>query len=815
MNQNLDLNSPAFCDLVVPGVYRGGKQTLTYVIPERLIPNLKLGQLVLVELKNRKVIALVARIHNRQPHYKLKEVIKITVSEPVVADWQLAIMQRVADYYFTSLWSVAKLFIPPRIWEGKWTPPRLELVHLVHACPLVEVKNVFLVTENISKIKKESSRQQRIVEILQSASRQLSELIDLSSFPPAYIQTLMDKGLIQIKPELISLEKVYYPAGRGEKIMPDIIKQLQFGALERVNLRKMFNLKNDNIINQMLGKGWIEIISTEVKPLSVDYRMTAGFLKQLNPEQQRIFDQITRLGEEHKPVLLHGITGSGKTEVYLHLIYYYVSQGKQAILLVPEIALTPQMVYYFSRVFGEGLAVLHSRLAEGERIKEWYKIKKNYAKVIIGSRSALFSPVRDLGIIIMDEEHEWTYKQENNPRYHARKVAEMMAEEAGCQLVLGSATPDVESYHQVKTGQYRLSVLTKRAQKRKTETASLPQVQIVDLRQEFHRRNMSVLSTKLQQKIQEKLSQQEQIILFLNKRGSASAVICRECGFVSKCDQCEVSLTYHKSKFYPAGRLVCHHCGLIKDPPSFCPHCASANIRYIGVGTQRVEEEINKLFPQARILRVDKDTTRGKDDFKHIYQSFSRGEADILVGTQMVTKGFDFPNVTLVGVILAETTLYIPDFRSTEKLFQLLMQVGGRAGRSWKPGEVIIQTYNPDHFVFKHLIQHNYQAFQAEELKNRQSPKYPPFTTIIKLTFSHEDKKYCLEAIQTFHKQLLKIIDRDQLQVKIYTAPALIPHLQGKYHFNLILKGQGGRNLLEATEIPYGFKVDVDPVQVC
>ena len=445
---------------------------------------------------------------------------------------------------------------------------------------------------------------------------------------------------------------------------------------------------------------------------AVDYHL------QLNKEQQEIVDTIMEEWDEkeHPTCLIHGVTGSGKTEIYMELIAHAIGRGQQAIVLIPDIALTYQTVMRFYRRFGDRVSIMNSRLSQGERFDQLQRAREGMVDVMIGPRSALFTPFQNLGIIIMDEEHEDTYKSETTPRYHARETAIRRAEIEGARVVLGSATPSVDAYYRAKSGEYRLFTIEKRAKK-----SSLPEVEIVDMRKELQRGNRSILSRDLTAKMEEKLQKGEQMMLFLNRRGYSGFLSCRACGKAIKCPHCDVSLSLHNG-----GKLVCHYCGYEIEKPEVCPDCGSAFLRGFRVGTQQVEEVVKKEFPKARILRMDMDTTREKDGHRKILEKFSSQEADILIGTQMIVKGHDFPKVTLVGVLAADMSLYANDYRCGERTFQLLTQAAGRAGRDELPGKVVIQTYDPENYSIRAAAAQDYRGFYEQEILFRKLAGYPP-----------------------------------------------------------------------------------------
>ncbi|KFI04733.1 primosomal protein N' [Bacillus sp. BSC154] len=452
----------------------------------------------------------------------------------------------------------------------------------------------------------------------------------------------------------------------------------------------------------------------------------------LTDEQSAAFQSIRQTldNDEHKVFLLHGVTGSGKTEIYLQSIEKVLAKGKEAIVLVPEISLTPQMVNRFKGRFGSQVAVMHSGLSTGEKYDEWRKIHRKEVRLVVGARSAIFAPFENLGMIIIDEEHESSYKQEEMPRYHAKEVAIKRAEHHSCPVVLGSATPTLESYARAQKGVYELLSL-----KHRVNHQVMPEVSLVDMREELRSGNRSMFSVELMEKLEETISKGEQAVLFLNKRGYSSFVMCRDCGYVPQCPHCDISMTYHRY----GQRLKCHYCGHEEPVPHTCPECASEHIRFFGTGTQRVEEELTKVLPNARVIRMDVDTTSRKGAHEKLLSAFGEGKADILLGTQMIAKGLDFPNVTLVGVLSADTTLHIPDFRSAEKTFQLLTQVSGRAGRHEKPGQVIIQTYTPSHYSIQLTKTHDYETFYQHEMAHRREQSYPPYYYLALVTVSHEE----------------------------------------------------------------------------
>ncbi|MFB4162611.1 primosomal protein N' [Alteribacillus sp. JSM 102045] len=482
--------------------------------------------------------------------------------------------------------------------------------------------------------------------------------------------------------------------------------------------------------------------------------------------------------------LLRGVTGSGKTEVYLQAIEKVLAKDEEAIVLVPEISLTPQMVERFKGRFGSKVAVLHSALSAGEKYDEWRKIHRKEVQVAVGARSAVFAPFEKLGLIIIDEEHEGSYKQEDHPRYHARQIAIWRGSYHNCPIILGSATPSLESYARAKRGVYKLLELKDRVNK-----TAMPEVNVIDMREELKKGNRSVFSELLLQKLRERLECNEQAVLFLNRRGYSTFVMCRNCGYTAECPHCEITLTYHHTQ----RKLKCHYCGYEEPMLTTCPACESEHIRFFGTGTQKVEEELTKLLPEARVIRMDVDTTSKKGSHEKLLQAFGRGEADILLGTQMIAKGLDFPRITLAGVLAADTMLHLPDFRASERTFQLLTQVSGRAGRDKLTGEVVIQTYTPDHYSIQHAKTHNYESFSLEEMGHRKRSGYPPYYYLALVTISNED---AVKVMQTAEKIAAFLRESFSPETKVL-GPTVSPiaRIKDRYRYQCMIKYRNEPNL--------------------
>ena len=524
----------------------------------------------------------------------------------------------------------------------------------------------------------------------------------------------------------------------------------------------------------------------------------------LTPDQEYALHCIVGTEYQPRPILLHGVTGSGKTEVYLQALAAVIARGQRGIMLVPEIALTTQAVTRVASRFPGRVAIIHSELSIGERYDEWRRIRAGEVDVVIGSRSALFAPLPKLGLLIVDEEHEPAYKQsEIKPTYHARDAAVVLADILRIPVVLGSATPAVETYYRAERDYYRLVELPGRI------GATLPPVEIVDLRNELHAGNTSIISRRLHDELQRVLDQGQQAILFLNRRGAASCILCRDCGYVAMCDRCDLPMTYHATERI----LLCHYCGRQSKVLHFCPSCKSAGMRYFGLGTEKVQETIQRTFPTARLLRWDRDTARNRRAHEQLLETFEKREADILIGTQMIAKGLDLPGVTLVGVVSADIALSLPDYAAAERAFTLLTQVSGRAGRGREPGRVIIQTFNPQHFCIDAASRHDYHEFYWAEIEARQRYAYPPFRRFVKFTYSHENRHRCQNEALLLYERLAEWIERLQLTDTdiVGPAPALMERLRSKYRWQLIVRGPDLQRLIRVIDAP-GWEIDIDPV---
>ena len=609
----------------------------------------------------------------------------------------------------------------------------------------------------------------------------------------AEMMRLTRKGLLGLEYQAIDQKKVktqsWYEVNlaqlEGVEISARAKKKLELRDYlrshpESASLASLLESYSREQVNFFVEQGAVTIVQKEVQRSAAYFEgIEASQPLELNPEQRQARDAVvSAIGSHQPPFLLQGITGSGKTEVYLQIIQGALDKGKTAILLVPEISLTPQMTERFIARFGEKVAILHSGLSNGEKYDEWRKVERGDAQVVVGARSAIFAPLKNLGVIIIDEEHEATYKQDSNPRYHAREVAILRAQYNQAALVLGSATPSLESRARAGKGVYQHLRLTQRA----NPLATIPEVQVIDFRDYIGQNETSNFTPPLLEAIQDRLAKKEQVVLMLNRRGYSSFVMCRECGTVDTCPNCDISLTLHMD----TKTMNCHYCGFSKDIPQICPNCKSHSIRYYGTGTQKAYDELAEVFPQARILRMDVDTTRKKGSHQALLDQFGRGEADILLGTQMIAKGLDFPNVTLVGVLNADTALNLPDFRSSERTFQLLTQVAGRAGRAEKAGQVLIQSYNPQHYAIRFAKEQDYEGFYAYEMGIRRQLGYPPYYFTIGITLSHKKEEEVVKrAYEVMNILRSGLSDTSHI---LGPTPKPIARTHNLYHYQILIK---------------------------
>ncbi len=753
-----------------------------YSVPDELCGKIAVGSRVKVPFGggNLPKAAYVVGLKEESDFSSLKSVRAVSDEFPVLTKSAVSLCLFMRERYFCTFSEAASLMLPPgtdmkfeewislshKYYEkdnGKLSLKQRQLVNLLTdndgSCEMLQIKNVLgknartVVNSLLDKgIAEKSFRDKR------RANEKIIRLAYYSGDEDiSYYIGKLEKSAPKQSAVLRAL------AEHGEMTIPDIIS---LSGATRNSVEALY-------VKQIISYREVEILRN---PLEGKKHEVPGELI-LSASQEKVASMVTDKG--NGTFLLHGVTGSGKTEVYMKIVSDALKKGKQTILLVPEISLTPQMTDRFFCRFGDKVAVIHSALSMGERLDEWRRIHRKEAMVIIGARSAIFAPCESLGAIIIDEEHEQSYKSESSPRYHARDIASFLAKNHNCPLVLGSATPSVESYYRAKTGQYTLLELGERFNKK-----PLPEVYIADMRQELRDGNKTVLSRLLAKEMSENLEHKEQTILFLNRRGYSTFVSCRDCGFVFACPSCSVSLTYHKN----SNSLVCHYCGHQEYIKQTCPKCGSPRVRDFGKGTQKAEEQIGSIFPTASLLRMDKDTTSGKRGHEKLLDRFSAEKTDILLGTQMVTKGLDFENVTLVGVLAADASLNIDDFRAQERTFNLITQVCGRAGRGDKPGRAIIQTYEPDNPTLLLASKQDYKSFYEEEIAYRETFYYPPFCDIITLTLSSSDKDEAENAAARAAMKLKVALRAYENCVFYGPSPAPLNKIQGRYRYRIWFK---------------------------
>jgi primosomal protein N' (replication factor Y) len=812
--------------------------SFSYAIPNHLASIVQPGARVLASLgrsvREGVVVGLMEQPELPDSSIEIKPLVDCLDDSPTFSDELLALTKWIAEYYLSSWGEALKSAIPAAV-----RTQQRRVVHLLATDKQIEV------------MKKRMPLQTRILSILRQdgdlSPNQLSRRIGrgYSKLRPV-ISTLQEKGLVELKSDFQSKSKPYTtlvaslakPLSELETEIPKLAKRapkqaqiLEFLIAQSRNSENLDWSTSDLIKHANTGlmtlralerKGMIHITSVQVvrNPLSLEAVPSTQPLT-LNTNQARALDAIQAAMNQNRrdTFLLHGVTGSGKTEIYMQAIAIALKQGNGTIVLVPEIALTPQTISRIVGRFGARVAVLHSNLSDGERYDQWQRIRTGDAEIVVGPRSAIFAPMPNLGLIVVDEEHETSYKQADaSPRYHARDVALKRSELVDCPVILGTATPSLESFYRAQAGEYHLLSLPSRV-----SNIKMPPVQIVDMREELEKSNRTIFSVPLRSAIENRLSQQEQVILFLNRRGFSTYVFCRACGHVERCNDCSISLTFHLH----TKRMVCHHCNYERPTPVGCPQCGSIYFRYFGLGTQQVEQQAIKAFPKATIKRMDTDSTTHKDAHRKILDAFRTGEIDILVGTQMIAKGLDFPNVTLVGVISADTTLNLPDFRAGERAFSLLAQVAGRSGRSQAGGEVIIQTYMPEHYSIQASQEHDYLRFYRQEIGYREEFLYPPFSHAVTIVLRGAVEKEVIHVANYLLNCLEKLQAERFSDVEI-RGPVAAPlsKIMGKFRWHFLLRGKHVEKLRElirrAVEtLPSAVStknvdliVDIDPITV-
>ena len=755
-------------------------QPFTYLVPENLNEQLAVGMRVEVPFGNgnRHVQGFVLAIEPMaatvldETNVQLKELVAVLDLKPVLNTEMLALADYMKEKTFAFKITCLQTMLPS-VMRADYQ----KYIYLTDELSEELQDQLFYGLEEISW---DQAQERGLLPQLMALRKQ--QKVDIR-----YEVTTRNKvkmvRFIQAAKEFEQLEEIRLGLRKGAKKKEQLLYYLQRLGTEKVTaVKEMKELGfSTALLNEAAKNGWLTFIEKEAyRDPFANQTFEKTTALSLNAEQQVAVETILQSVQEQQSqtYLLEGITGSGKPEVYLQVIAEVLNQGKTAIMLVPEISLTPQMVQRFKSRFGEHVAVMHSGLSQGEKYDEWRKIERGEAEVVVGARSAIFAPIENIGVIIVDEEHEASYKQEETPRYHARDLAIWRSEYHHCPVVLGSATPSLESRARAQKNVYQRLRLTQRA----NQAATLPTIDVVDMRQEVENGNVSSFSMSLQEKLQERLEKNEQSVLLLNRRGYSSFVMCRDCGYVLPCPNCDISLTLHMD----SKTMKCHYCGHEERIPYRCPNCGQDKIRYYGTGTQKVEEELQTLLPDSRILRMDVDTTRRKGAHEKILRTFGEGQADILLGTQMIAKGLDFPNVTLVGVLNADTALNLPDFRSSERTFQLLTQVSGRAGRAEKPGEVIIQSFNPEHYAIQLAKAQDYEDFYTKEMYIRHRGDYPPYYFTVQITASHPEENEAAKQMFQIATKLKQGLSPQA--ILLGPTPNAIMRVNNRYFYQVIIK---------------------------
>ncbi|MGA2771278.1 MAG: primosomal protein N' [Bryobacteraceae bacterium] len=787
----------------------------TYALPETLRHRVRPGSRIVAPFGARKLTGVILRCHDEQPPMAAREALRLIDSEPVLDAELLALGRWIAGYYCAPLGEVLRGMLPlaseirrGKVWSLTDSGRDAARQLVLDSSPDDPVSKILRMLE------RRPLSAAYLARTLPLADKAMRSLERRGFIVAEQVET--DRDPLRAPSERLRIELAGVPSGPDGKLnKPErelrAFLELHPGSHNLKNLEG--TVRNASMAARSLArKGLVSLKPEAIAMASVPARARHA----LNPAQQAAFEQIRDaiLTRQFRTFLLNGVTGSGKTEVYLTAIEAVLAQGRSALLLVPEIALTPAMAGQFFFRFGDRVAILHSAFTDVERTEQWRRIRSGKASVVVGTRSGVFAPVRDLGLIVVDEEHDGSYKQEETPRYNGRDVAVVRAQQAGACVVLGSATPSLESRYNAERGKYTLLELPGRIEER-----PMPLVELIDMRQEFlETRKQATFSRKLEEAIGQRLENGEQTIVLLNRRGFSSFVACRSCGERVECMNCSVTLTFHKRD----RRLLCHYCGYAEKVPSVCPKCSSEHIYFLGQGSERVEEELHRAFPAARIARLDRDTVTGKRQYETILHDFREGNYDILVGTQMIAKGHDIPNVTLVGVVSADVGLGVPDFRAAERTFQLLTQVAGRAGRGSVPGIVLIQTINPDHYAVRIAAAQDYQAFYEKELAFRRMMRYPPFSAMANVLVRSEKK----EAAMRLSSELGILLTPPPEKLRVMgPAEAPVARVKNEYRYQFLIKAASRTALNEllqrirsfALERKWGataLVIDVDPLSL-
>jgi primosomal protein N' (replication factor Y) (superfamily II helicase) len=810
-----------YCDVSLPVPL---DQPFTYSLPDTLRHRVRVGSRLIVPFGTRKLTGVILRCHDDLPGVATRDALRLIDSEPVLSAELMALGRWIAGYYCSPLGDVLRGMLPlsseirrGKIWSLTDSGRDAARQLLLDSSPEDAVLQILRMLEkrplSASYLAKSMPLADKAIRALERKRFIVAEEVQVERDP---LRAPSERLRVELRGELRGEQRV--ETGRGDKgLEPKLNKpERELRAFLELhpgshNLKELEDtVKHASAAARSLARKGI----VSLQPETVATKAAIRARHELNPAQQAAFQQIhaSLQAKRFQTFLLHGVTGSGKTEVYLTAIETALAERRSALLLVPEIALTPQMAGQFFSRFGDRVAILHSAFTGVERTEQWRRIRSGVASVVVGTRSGVFAPVQNLGLIVVDEEHDGSYKQEENPRYNGRDVAIVRAQAAGACVILGSATPSLESRYNAEKGKYTLLELPGRI-----EARPMPHVELIDMRQEFlETRKQETFSRKLIEALGQRVESGEQTIVLLNRRGFSSFVACRSCGERVQCINCSLTLTYHKRD----RRLLCHYCGYAEKVPSQCPKCASEHIYFLGIGSERVEEELHRAFPAARIARLDRDTVTGKRQYETILQDFREGNYDMLVGTQMIAKGHDIPNVTLVGVVAADLGLGMPDFRAAERTFQLLTQVAGRAGRGSLPGIVLVQTINPDHYAVRLAAAQDYQGFYEKELNFRRMMHYPPFAAMANVLVRSEKK----EVAMRMSTELGFLLNPPPEHLRVMgPAEAPVPRLKNEYRYQFLIKAASRKALNEllrkirnfAVEHKWGataLVIDVDPL---
>jgi primosomal protein N' (replication factor Y) len=772
---------PRFCDVAVPVPL---DVTFTYSTPEEL-PEPCVGGRVIVPFREKRLCGIVTEVHDREPSFKAKPVQQVLDSAPALTSELMQLGRWIAHYYIAPIGEVLRTMLPLsaefRHATGYHiTDKGLEALHAastVGSSLRARVEPEQQMKEYAVLNRLADGEVMREASLRSSANASRAVLLGLLRKKWIAREDLSGVRDASRNIQIATLKTTEAKLNANQRTIVDCLRQRPEQRAPVSALRELAVPRTT--LQTLVRRGIVELTEepatfrmSGLKPRKLEFLF--------NSAQKAALDQINAAVDERQflPMLLHGVTGSGKTAVYLSAMQAMLVKGRSAILLVPEIGLTPAMAADLHQVFGDEVAILHSALTDDERAEQWKRIRNGESHIVVGTRSAVFAPVPDLALIVVDEEHDHSYKQDETPRYHARDVAVMRAKMTNAVVVLGSATPSLETYYNAQQGKYKLMELAERIEKR-----PLPEVEIIDMRAEFQRtKKDQVLSQKLVEEIGERLERNEQVMVLLNRRGYSAFVLCRECGETVQCKNCAIAMTYHKREH----RLICHYCGFVRPAPKTCPKCGSEYVQYLGTGSEKLEQMLHSLFPQARIGRLDRDTVRGRDDLEQILSALHAGEIDLLVGTQMIAKGHDIPNVTLVGVVGSDAALGFPDFRAAERTFQLLTQVAGRAGRGETPGKVVLQTFFTDHYAIQFAAAHDYRGFYEKEARFRSWMHYPPFNAVSNVIVRSSK----LDEALTWSGMLGKWFESTRLEGVRVMGPAAAPivRLKTEYRYHFLLK---------------------------